>query len=66
MDLGASERYRELPVTAEHAIGLMRLPPLHRDPFDRILLAQADSEGATLLTLDRALAQYPGPVQLVA
>jgi PIN domain nuclease of toxin-antitoxin system len=59
-------RYRELPVTAEHAIGLMRLPPLHRDPFDRILLAQADSEGATLLTLDRALAQYPGPVQLVA
>jgi PIN domain nuclease of toxin-antitoxin system len=58
--------YREMPVTAEHAIGLTRLPALHRDPFDRILLAQAEAEGATLLTADRALAQYPGPVRLVA
>lgn len=58
--------YRELPITAEHAVALMRLPTLHRDPFDRILLAQAETEGATLLTADRALGQYPGPVRLVA
>ncbi len=62
--LGAG--YREMPITAEHAIALTRLPALHRDPFDRILLAQAETEGATLLTVDRALGQYPGPVQLVA
>jgi len=58
--------YRELPVTAEHTIAVMRLPPLHRDPFDRMLLAQAETEGATLLTADQQLARYPGPVRLVA
>lgn len=57
--------YTELPVTSDHAIALLALPPLHRDPFDRILIAQAHAEGAVLLTSDRVVAQYPGGVRLV-
>jgi PIN domain nuclease of toxin-antitoxin system len=57
--------YVELPVTSEHAVGIDGLPPLHKDPFDRLLLAQALSEGITLLTTDAQLAQYPGPVRRV-
>jgi PIN domain nuclease of toxin-antitoxin system len=41
------------------------LPPLHKDPFDRPLLAQATSEGITLVTGDARLARYPGPVRKV-
>jgi PIN domain nuclease of toxin-antitoxin system len=44
---------------------LTTLPLLHRDPFDRILVAQAISEGVLLLTLDRIVAQYPGPIRLL-
>lgn len=58
--------YQEVPVLAEHACGLRNLPPLHKDPFDRMLLAQAEAEGATLLTADAQLARYPGPVRLLA
>lgn len=58
--------YRELPVNSEHAIAVGRLPPLHKDPFDRMLIAQAETEGAELLTVDPMVAQYPGPVRLVA
>lgn len=50
--------YRELPVTSEHTIGVNDLPPLHKDPFDRILVAQARVEGLTLLTADKAVAKY--------
>jgi PIN domain nuclease of toxin-antitoxin system len=57
--------YVELPVTSQHAVSLDSLPPLHKDPFDRILLAQAISEGITLLTGDVQLARYPGPVRKV-
>jgi PIN domain nuclease of toxin-antitoxin system len=57
--------YRELPVTGEHAVMIASLPPLHRDPFDRILLAQSIVEGITLLTSDLRLAQYPAPVRRV-
>jgi PIN domain nuclease of toxin-antitoxin system len=57
--------YIELPVTSEHAVTLDSLPDLHKDPFDRILLAQALSEGITLLTADEELARYPGPVRKV-
>jgi PIN domain nuclease of toxin-antitoxin system len=57
--------YVELPVTSQHAVSIDVLPPLHRDPFDRLLLAQALSEGITLLTGDEQLAQYPGPVRKV-
>jgi len=44
---------------------LSSLPPIHKDPFDRILIAQAMVEGITLLTADRVISQYPGPIQKV-
>ena len=49
-----------LPVTFEHAEATLELPPLHRDPFDRLLVAQAGTEGLTLLTHDPLLRAYPG------
>lgn len=54
---------RELPVTSVHAAAVGHLPPIHRDPFDRILIAQAQIEGITLLTADRTVARYPGPIR---
>ena len=57
--------YRELPVTGEHAAAIASLPPLHRDPFDRMLVAQSMVEGIMLLTSDPLVAQYPAPVQKV-
>jgi PIN domain nuclease of toxin-antitoxin system len=57
--------YAELPITSQHAVSIDGLPPLHKDPFDRLLLAQAVSEGITLLTSDAKLARYPGPVRKV-
>ena len=57
--------YTELPVTSEHAVGIDLLPRLHKDPFDRLLLAQAMVEGITLLTADSQLAAYAGPVRKV-
>jgi PIN domain nuclease of toxin-antitoxin system len=54
--------YQELPITSAHAVMVDRLPPLHKDPFDRLLLAQADVEGISLVTADEAVARYPGPV----
>ena len=57
--------YIELPIVAGHAIAVADLPPLHRDPFDRILVAQAKYEGLLLLTADEQVAAYAGPVRLV-
>ncbi|MCM2255130.1 MAG: type II toxin-antitoxin system VapC family toxin [Vicinamibacteria bacterium] len=57
--------YTELAVTSEHAVNIDTLPALHKDPFDRILLAQALCEGITLLTADARLARYGGPVRKV-
>lgn len=57
--------YQELTITSEHAVFIDSLPQLHKDPFDRILLAQAAIEGITLLTSDDAMARYPGPVKSV-
>ena len=57
--------YLELPVTSQHAVSIDALPPLHRDPFDRLLLAQAINEGITLLTADAQLARYGAPVRKV-
>lgn len=57
--------YVELPVTSEHAVNVDALPPLHKDPFDRLLLAQALTEGVTLITGDAQLAKYRGPVRKV-
>ena len=57
--------YGELSMTSDHAVAIDGLPPLHRDPFDRILIAQATVEGILLLTADSQVSQYPGPVRLV-
>ncbi len=57
--------YTELPVTSEHAVSIDALPPIHKDPFDRLLLAQALCEGFTLVTGDAILARYPGPLRKV-
>ncbi len=55
--------YTELPVTGTHAAEVCLLPPIHRDPFDRMLVAQARVEGVTLLTTDSIVARYPGPIR---
>ncbi len=57
--------YREIAVTSEHALAVSRLPALHKDPFDRMLIAQAETEGAVLLTADKRVAKYAGPVRAV-
>jgi PIN domain nuclease of toxin-antitoxin system len=57
--------YVELPVSSLHAVEVDTLPVLHKDPFDRILIAQATTEGITLLTVDRTLAAYGEPVQVM-
>ena len=57
--------YAELPVTSAHATAFDLLPPLHKDPFDRMLIAQAVVEGIMLLTADANLARYPGPIQAI-
>lgn len=57
--------YSELPVLSKHAVAIDSLPHIHKDPFDRILIAQATVEGITLLTVDPLVARYPGPVQKV-
>ncbi len=57
--------YSELPIVSEHAVYIDSLPPIHKDPFDRILVAQAAVEGITLLTSDTTVANYPGPVRQV-
>lgn len=57
--------YSELPILSEHVVAIESLPPIHKDPFDRLLVAQATVEGITLLTADAVVAQYPGPVRTV-
>jgi len=57
--------YMELPMRGEHAVAIDSLPPLHKDPFDRLLVAQATVEGIILLTTDPLVARYPGPVRRV-
>ncbi len=57
--------YGELPVKGEHAVAIDSLPPIHKDPFDRLLIAQAMIEGITLLTADGTIARYPGPIRKV-
>lgn len=57
--------YQELPIRSEHALAIEALPPIHKDPFDRMLVSQARTEGFTLLTSDPVVARYPGPIRLV-
>ncbi|MBK8458036.1 MAG: type II toxin-antitoxin system VapC family toxin [Phyllobacteriaceae bacterium] len=60
-----SNGYRELAIESRHVLALRRLPPIHADPFDRMLLAQAGEGGLTLITADRVVASYGGAVRLV-
>jgi PIN domain nuclease of toxin-antitoxin system len=57
--------YEELALTSAHAVALDGLPALHKDPFDRMLLAQSHVEGITLVTVDAVVAKYPGAVERV-
>ena len=57
--------YSELPIGSEHVVAIDTLPLLHKDPFDRVLIAQALVEGITLLTTDEMVGRYPAPVRAV-
>lgn len=54
--------YVELPIWSIHTLAVEDLPMIHKDPFDRILIAQAITERLTLLTSDGLIARYPGPI----
>ena len=56
--------YLEVPITSEHVLFVHDLPPLHKDPFDRILVAQSSIEGMALLTVDQAVIDYGGTVMI--
>ena len=56
--------YCELPILSEHAVAIDALPPINKDPFDRLIIAQAMVEGITLLTDNATVALYQGPVRL--
>ncbi len=60
-DAVADYGFGELPVRFAHADLVRTLPPLHRDPFDRILVAQAIAEGLTIVTRDALVAAYAVP-----
>ena len=57
--------FQELQITSEHAMAVGQLPKIHRDPFDRILIAQSAVEGCVLLTVDRKVSQYSGNIRKV-
>jgi PIN domain nuclease of toxin-antitoxin system len=57
--------YQELPILSQHVVDIDSLPLIHKDPFDRLLIAQSMAEGITLLTADATVAKYPGSVQWV-
>ena len=57
--------YTELPVTSRHALAVKNLPDIHKDPFDRVLLAQAIVEGMKFITADSRIAKYPASVVFV-
>jgi len=57
--------YSELPIISDHVVATESLPLIHKDPFDRVLVAQATVEGVTLLTIDSLVSQYPGPIRTV-
>jgi len=57
--------YEELEITGRHTLLVSTLPLLHKDPFDRILLAQSVSVEIALLTADEIISQYPGPIIFV-
>ncbi len=62
LDVLVEEGFRELPVSATHGLLAGALPPHHSDPFDRMIVAQAQSEGLTVVTRDTRIAAYDVPV----
>ena len=58
--------YKQIQITAEHALLTGSMPLFHKDPFDRIILAQSIAEKITLLTTDKIMAKYPAPVILIS
>ena len=54
--------FESLPVLPEHTLRISNLPPLHKDPFDRLLIAQAMAEDLVLVTADKTIARYPGKI----
>jgi PIN domain nuclease of toxin-antitoxin system len=64
---GLLEReYQEVSVTGAHAVAVGGLPMLHKDPFDRLLVAQAQTDNISLLTCDATIEEYPAPVVLIS
>lgn len=61
-DLLLANDYREVDLTSRHGLAVQDLPLLHRDPFDRALIAQAVCEGLTLITADADIGRYDGPI----
>lgn len=57
--------FKQLNITPEHGMSLKDLPLIHRDPFDRLLIAQAKAENLTIITADKQIAQYDVPHVLV-
>jgi PIN domain nuclease of toxin-antitoxin system len=55
--------YGELAITSQHALAIDSLPSLHKDPFDRMFVAQSIVEGIIRLMADPLVAQYPGPTR---
>jgi len=51
--------FTKLSISHDHALEVFNLPPIHKDPFDRLLIAQAIVEAAPLITSDQAIARYP-------
>ena len=52
-------------MTAAHVVAVHGLPPIHKDPFDRLLVAQALIEGVTLVTVDEVVGRYSGPIRVL-
>jgi len=65
MDALEKSGFLELPITMKHTAEVIRLPNLHRDPFDRIMIAQAMSEPLNFLTVDKQLHQYSELVKVI-
>lgn len=57
-----ANRFAELPLTIAHTVAIRDLPPIHKDPFDRTLIAQARVEGLTLVSRDAGLTRYDVPL----
>jgi PIN domain nuclease of toxin-antitoxin system len=58
--------YEELPISSKHTLAIRHLPNIHKDPFDRLLIAQAAVENIALLTADSVVAKYPGSIIFVS